>query len=431
MKTTKSNASGVTAAGLANYFAGRAVEVPGVHVPRFADRVRRLAPTEVPADDATVVDCFRKLMINAVAKSLPERGAVGISLSAGLDSSLIAAIAARILRRQGRTLYAYTHGFDEFPSIDERPMLRDFISENGIQWRPFAADDLMPFTHPSHRYVDTRTPLANPWREIITGGYMRARADGVQVFMTGNFGDHLYPSPRYWFVDELQRGRIREVCGEMLRRARINPCIWKDPSWRYLVKKVLRLPSRSGTPSWLTERSASLLGGDNEPLPDGFLGHPHPEHVRLAIGRYADHDHAFQQPFEDLFGFKVVHPWRDPELVAFMLALPARFHFRHGIRKWVAREAAKGILPEGLRTRKKESDMTPILNTALREGGRSHKVVSKLLWDPKALWPTFVREDYVRHAFTGGTEEPISVLWRCAWIEYWLACGGNLNRSTL
>lgn len=418
----------IGAEGLVRYLAGRAVELPGVDVPRFADRVRPLPNAEVPHDDAGAIAEFRRRMIAAVERALPAAGTVGISLSAGLDSTLIAAIAAPILARRGQRLYAYTYGFDTFPDTDERPLLVDFVRHFDIVWRPFAADALMPLTDPTLRPVDPRTPVSTIWREFKQYSYRLAEADGVTTLFNGHYGDHLYANPRLWFDDELRQGRWTAVLAEAGWRFRQDWRIWRDPAWRQVGRRWLRLPTGLRVaPRWLTDEARRLLQDPAEPLPAAFRDHPRPDHVRLALGRYADHDDVLDAPFHQPHGLRVVHPWRDPDLTALMLALPARFHARRGVHKWIAREAARGLLPEALRVRPKGSSLVPVFNAALH--GPSRPRLLHLIRSPKALWPRWVNADYVEQLLAARAvgDGDGALVWRCAWLEHWRQQGGQID----
>jgi asparagine synthase (glutamine-hydrolysing) len=418
----------IDAAGLVRYLAGRAVELPGVTVPRFADRVGPLSAAEIPRDDAAAIAEYRRRMIAAVERALPSEGKVGISLSAGLDSTLIAAVAAPILARRGQPLYAYTYGFDRFPDTDERPLLSDFVRQFGIVWRPFAADDLMPLTNPALRPVDPRTPVSTIWREFKQYSYRLAETDGVTTLFNGHFGDHLFANPRYWFDDELRNGRWTAVLRESITRVRRDPCIWRDPAWRHVGRRLLRLPiGHQVIPAWLTTEARARFTEPAESLPSAFRDHPRPDHVRLTLGRYADYDDVLDEPFHRPHGFRLVHPWRDPALTALMLALPARFHARGGARKWIAREAARGLLPDPLRTRPKGSSLVPVFNAALR--GPSRPALLRLIRCPDALWPRWVDAGYIHGLLAApdiGDHEG-ALLWRCAWLEHWRQHGGQIE----
>lgn len=420
----------IDSAGLVRYLAGLAVEIPGVDVPRYADRVRPLRAANVPADDAAAIAEFRRCMIRAVERALPASGSVGISLSAGLDSTLIAAIAAPLLAARGQRLYAYTYGFDAFPDIDERPLLTELVQRYDLVWRPFAADALMPLTDPALRPVDPRTPASTIWREFKQYSYRLAEADGVTTLFNGHYGDHLYANPRLWFDDELRQGRWSAVLAEAGWRVRQDWRIWRDPAWRYVGRRALGLPTGlQVTPTWLTDAARRLLLHPAEPLPAAFRDHPRPDHVRLALGRYADYDDVLDAPFHLPHGLRVVHPWRDPDLTALMLALPARFHARRGVRKWIAREAARGLLPEPLRTRPKGSSLVPVFNAALR--GPSRSALLRLLGAEDALWRRWVRAPHIEGLLAAPEigDQDSALLWRCAWLEHWRQHAGEDPRD--
>lgn len=418
----------INAAGLVRYLAGRAVEVADIEAPRFADRVRPLSAGAVPRNDADAIAEFRRQMLAAVERALPPDGKVGISLSAGLDSTLIAAIAAPILARRGQPLYAYTYGFDHFPDTDERPLLVDFVRQHGIVWRPFAADALMPLTDPALRPLDPRTPVATIWREFKQASYRLAEADGITTLLNGHYGDHLYAPPRLWFDDELRQGSWAAALAEAGWRARRDWHVWRDPAWRHVGRRLLGRPTgQQVLPGWLTAEARARFRDPVEPLPEHFRNHPRPDQVRLMLGRYADYDDVLDQPFHRPHGFRLVHPWRDPDLAALMLALPARFHARAGVRKWVAREAARGLLPESLRTRPKRSSLVPVFNAALR--GASRPALLRLIRAPEALWPRWVQADHIERLLAAAEvgDGDGALLWRCAWLEHWRSHGGRID----
>lgn len=147
----------------------------------------------------------------------------------------------------------------------------------------------------------------------------------------------------------------------------------------------------------------------------------------MALGRYADDDDVLDVPFHQPYGFRLVHPWRDPELTALMLALPARFHARRGVRKWIAREAARGLLPEALRIRPKGSSLVPVFNAALR--GPSRPALLRLIRAPDALWPRWVDAGYIEQLLAAAeiSDGEGAHLWRCASLEHWRQQGGRIS----
>ena len=76
------------------------------------------APRLPPASDDEYAEQFLALYSQAVADRLPGSGAIGVHVSGGLDSSSVAVLAARHLRRQGRPPPL---GFSWLPDLEDRP----------------------------------------------------------------------------------------------------------------------------------------------------------------------------------------------------------------------------------------------------------------------------------------------------------------------
>jgi asparagine synthase (glutamine-hydrolysing) len=138
---------------------------------------------------------------------------VGVALSGGLDSSVIAALAAR----HGRDVAAFSVGYPGRPANDERAEAEALAAFLGL---PFHEIELS-----TSEAVDSFEAL-NLWRDdpiadIAGFGYyavMRAAADqGVKVMLQGQGGDELF-----WGYAELRRARAAARRAGW-RRAMIGP----------------------------------------------------------------------------------------------------------------------------------------------------------------------------------------------------------------
>ena len=94
---------------------------PGCHwtpergLERFASAVA--APADPPGTRAMALDQTRAALIASVERQMMGDVPVGVFLSGGLDSSLIAAIAARYLAERGRRLQTFAVGTDASPDL--------------------------------------------------------------------------------------------------------------------------------------------------------------------------------------------------------------------------------------------------------------------------------------------------------------------------
>ena len=118
---------------------------------------------------------------------------------------------------------AISYGCDHLPGVDERSLAAGLALQLGIEHQGFAADHLAPMMPSGERPVCADTPISNPYREIKSALYQRARAAGADVLLTGHFGDHLQPQNGDWLASA-----------------------WRHRAWRQIVERYAGLWQRGG-----------------------------------------------------------------------------------------------------------------------------------------------------------------------------------------
>jgi hypothetical protein len=93
---------------------------------------------------------------------------------------------------------------------------------------------------------------------------------------------------------------------------------------------------------------------------------------------------------------------------------------RHGLSKWILRQAGRDLLPEDVRQRTWVSSMAPLFIRGVRD--EEFTAFQDVMWNEKSAWPRFVRPEWVGGASSarlaaGGTEA--LVLWNCVSLELW------------
>jgi hypothetical protein len=113
-------------------------------------------------------------------------------------------------------------------------------------------------------------------------------------------------------------------------------------------------------------------------------------------------------------GFEVAHPWRDLGLVELMLSLPPQLSFDPGHDRPLAREAARGLIPERVRL----SDRKPFFNELLDDAlaGSDADGLGPLLRNPGEALAWALRPGELD--LIGGPARSL-VRWRVATASLW------------
>lgn len=314
--------------------------------------------------DAEAVERFRSLVDRAVGRALRGVARPAISLSGGLDSALVAESVARQWGGRERPL-AVAFGFDRWPGIDERGLARAVAERLGFEFRAYAADDLVPMRAGLDRPICPDTPYASPYREIKQAGYRMAANAGCDAVLSGNFGDHLYAHPARWLVDAVRRGRLdiaRSAWATLGFRGALG-----DPALRILVRPWrLRWPQ---SPAGLARLAAPWRQRLEEEWRERMLScrrWPRPTQALLCLDAGAAYDASGEDWYAARHRLSFRQPLRDPDLMRFMLSLPAFHSTRGPVTKWLARMVLRGRLPEAVVERPKGGDLTPFAQAADR-----------------------------------------------------------------
>jgi len=316
--------------------------------------------------DAQIIERHRDLVESAVRRACSDVDRIGISLSAGLDSSTVAAFVPANLRTQIRPV---CYGFDRWPEIDERRLVGDLCRQIGLVPESFAADDLTPFNPEHRRTVDPDTPLAGPYREIKERLYDCFEAGGVDVWLTGNFGDHLQADHDSWLISGMRQGRWRALGRELLNLATKRPWIaYRDRGLRRGVRALLnRQRPPPGAVNALRDPWRSRVRDRLIAEVEGFRDFPRPEQAHGALGAYANRDACAENYYAQRRGMQQRAPFRDYELSRWCLSLPTDVLYRRGISKWILRQTLQGRVPASVAARPKASLLTHYALSGLRQ----------------------------------------------------------------
>ncbi|MEX1117712.1 MAG: asparagine synthase (glutamine-hydrolyzing) [Terrimicrobiaceae bacterium] len=383
----------------------------------------QIAPEERGLSDDELASELRELLDRAVRRRLVADVPLGIFLSGGIDSSAVAALAARHAGTE--KLKTFSVGFKE-ATFDESVYAARVAKMLGTAHQceildlP-AARNLLPALLASVDEPQGDNSLLPTW---LLCGFTRKH---VTVALGGDGGDELfagYDTFRGLGMAEtyarLVPGPIHEGIRALIARI---PVSHNNLSLDFKLKRGMRgasHPPRVWNPVWLgaleADEIADFLGGpaDMEDLySEAILAWEDCESrnlidrtlefytkIYLQDGILAKVDRASM-----LQSLEARSPFLDIEVADFARKLPHRFKLRNGTTKFLLKKALRGLLPDDIIDRKKKGFGSPV-GAWFKEG----------LLTPKSRDP-FVQSRVTSHR-EGRSDERL-FLWCQLALEAW------------
>jgi asparagine synthase (glutamine-hydrolysing) len=309
----------------------------------------RIDPELTAIEDERAISLYLERLRDSVHLRLRSDVPVGTCLSGGLDSSSVAALAARpYLEASGRPFRAVT-AVSEEPGNDETPFASEVVGAWGLDWitvKPSYRDFAMTIAEVVRTQEE---PFGGPSICMQWFVMRAARQHGIPVMLDGQGGDETLVGYRRYFAPYLlEQLRIsgpwamaREILACRREDAQLgtgallaNLCFQGIPSIAYAK---LRARSRwmrlaPGMPPRLREesdaarelRAMQRLDIEQANLP--------------ALLRFEDKNSMH-------FGVETRLPFLDWRAVETAISLPSRCKFRNGWTKWILRRAMNDLLP--------------------------------------------------------------------------------------
>jgi len=390
----------------------------------------------VPDETARAADAaerFRTLFKEAVGTRLGDTSTAWAQLSGGLDSSsVVCAAQAGSHPLAGTLTYVDTlAGGDERRFSDLVVCHCGVRNEQIVDAAPWDEDGQLP------PVTDEPTTLYPFWaRDRETARLLRSA--GADVLLSGFGADHYLTGNLHYIGDLVARGQV----GTATRELAAWSVARRQSFWRMLQRHVVvpslpaALQARFGQgmapPAWVTD---DLAGAEH-------LG----ERLRAARVPAARRGQRFQAATAGHLAAiaravdtpavpcpaDTRYPFLYRPLVELGLRLPPRLHIRPAQRKWLLREAMRGLLPEAVRTRPGKGVIDARILWALqRHGGR----LERLLHDPILAQLGCVEPERLRAAVDGarrGVPGNTVFLMSALALETWLTVrSGRWERTAI
>lgn len=385
------------------FYAGIRRLPPGHSLTASADRLdlaRYWCPS--PTDelrlgsDAEYAEAFGACFRDAVRCRLPSEGALGSTLSGGLDSSSIACVARDVLGGEGRTLHTFSAVFPGLSArdlrvADEREYAEAAVAGGGLEAHWVRADTTSALEGVDGVMRGLGQPAAAANLYIHRLLYAACEASGVRVLLDGFDGDTSVSHGLEGLADLARSGRWVTLAREARALGQRSPR--RLGTWDVIKTFGVRPTLPTGVLyAWDTLRGRSAT----EPVAGGMpiapelarLGHlearereSRADAARHRAGRAA-HVAALASPAIPLtletaahaaagWGLETRYPFFDRRLVELCLAMPGDQKLRDGWTRWILRRGVAGTLPEKIRWRTSKADLSPQLRRSIAETERA------------------------------------------------------------
>lgn len=352
---------------------------------------------------------LRPLLEEAVGSRLPAPGQpVGVYLSGGLDSSLIAALVRHL--HDGPVHTFSIHFGDETPNeLQWSSMVAEHIqSEHHI----LGFDGKTIYQHLEETLDALDDPIGDPLTvpNFLLG--RAAKAEGLSVIFNGEGGDPVFGGPKNlpMVLHALYDGNSQDIRSAYFRS--YQKCYDDLPN---LLTPSLKAALKDTPP---LESLLDPFLGEGSPMAS-YLNKLMLINVRL---KGADQILTKVANLTGVHGLRAASPLFDPVIVEAGFAIPSRYKLDGAREKAVLKEAVRDLLPEAILLRPKSGMMVPVqrwFKGDLQKPARARLLAKNARVAPyleqKLLksWLDYAPMPFPRHGVK---------LWLVLTLELWLEC---------
>lgn len=366
------------------------VDASGVRVWRYGS----VEPDTDYAGDPVVA--LRERFYEAVRRRTSDAHDIGVTLSGGLDSSSIAAVAAETTNR----LHSFSAIFEGQPECDEREFITDLTtrilcSANYIHGGSSAGttlDELWPILDRQDEPFDAPNAII-PWRL-----YRAIGQKGLRIALDGHGGDEVV-SQGTGYLKELAAARQwRDLHRELrlLSRAYRQPLA---PAMLGYVAYGLRRQNGSFSTlagaalkkmhgRWEGNRSSGSVVSQDLRRRSDLAARLRARRVAATADTEEERHRRLIDAPERAYAFEVLdriagtfdveprYPFWDADLVSLCLSIPPELKLKNGYGRFVLRRAMEERLPDSIRWRRTKTNFLPNLIHGLT--GYAPKLLSRI-----------------------------------------------------
>ena len=421
-------------------------KVPPAHFLRYRDGEvsvhRYWDAADVPLrewSDADATEALRTALRRAVEGQLMADVPLGAFLSGGIDSSSLVAFMSQAT---SQPVNSFSIGFSD-GTYNELPYAREVAALFKTNHRERSVSPAL-----GDLFERLVVHLDEPFADVSmfpTFSVSELAREHVTVVLSGDGGDELFGGYDAYQAQALavKLGWLGDALMPAL--AGVASALPPTEKKKGLVNKVKRFsagatsaPTDLGHYRWMVYLSARdkarlYRGGLQDALRATDVYAP----VRDALGRFSQDDLLNRQLYADLSlyladdilvkvdrmsmatSLETRAPFLDGDLMELAFSMPGHLKIRNGERKWILKQAMRGILPDSILSRRKEGFSVPMKNWLRRELQplmrdllSPERVARRGLFDPTVV-------SALMDAHTAGSENHAHTLFPLMVFERW------------
>lgn len=338
-----------------------------------------LKPTKWTGQDDEAIVQFAKLLKDSVRLRMRSDVPVGSALSGGLDSSTIVSLMREVLNDEGLAQYP----IKTITSCNEDKRYDEWeYAEESIKQVQAEAHQTFPSFEKLNKDIDRLIwhmdyPFASTSQFSQWCVFEEAKKNNLPVMLNGQGADEQLAgyggNDMSLYIGLLNRG----AWGELTKEVKA----YKEYKGQWPIGFLLgavqhRLPKafmnlvpdryrvfKQHAPAWLVKKGMKKRfawpDSLNASLRNQIMQHPLP-----SLLRYEDRNSM-------AFSIESRVPFMDHRLIEFTMGLPENLVYRRGERKYILRQAFKGIVPDKILQRKDKMGFVSAEERWLKEEGKS------------------------------------------------------------
>jgi len=313
---------------------------------------------------------FLEIFEKAVENRLRCNNKISAELSGGLDSSTVAGMASKLLKRKAnKQLQAYSMIFPGLP-CDEKAFINALVKQYDIDITFITCQNYF-FSSWRTQVKTTFIPPDPPNLSMNNPLLLAIKQSNIQVILSGIGGDECFTGSGYPYLDYFQKANFHQLIQELLFQCRkgTTPALKKliiNLSWPLIPNAIRSLLTKRiakrHIPNWLTKSFIDRIQLTNRI----HKITPHPilsnlgDILTTSVITGANEQFFLESLDRQRASWQVEnrYPFLDQKIFEFAMSIPDYEKQNMGITKQILREQSTSLLPSLIRKRQGKAEFS-------------------------------------------------------------------------